>query len=177
MSLTRLNWLLSEMAAVPGRAGCHFTETFCVQARFFQPKNGERIDAMRDWIAQRALDPEIEAVLLVSLMGSSRSRRLHDWSSRWLIWKSWAPRCPQRSRAAAAQRDLPSGGGQMPRRSEMEAQDAASSLSGDIGYLDPPYNQHRLPAPTTTSGRRSCVGTVRSPTALRRRDSTHAPQV
>ena len=50
--------LLSEMAAVPGRAG-YVTETVCLQARYFQAKNGERIDAMRDWIAQRDLDPTV----------------------------------------------------------------------------------------------------------------------
>ena len=131
--------LLSEMAAVPGRAG-YFTETFCVQARFFQPKNGERIDAMRDWIARRALDPEVEAVLLVSLMEAAD----HVDSTtgvQMAYLKSWAPRAhndlelrlPNVISRPAAGKCL---------AVQMEAQDAASSLSGDIGYLDPPYNQH-----------------------------------
>ena len=33
----------------PGEPG-YFTETFCVQSRFFQPDNGARIDAIRDAI-------------------------------------------------------------------------------------------------------------------------------
>ena len=28
----------------------YFTETFCVQSQFFQPKNGMKIDAIREWI-------------------------------------------------------------------------------------------------------------------------------
>src|SRR3712207_3376897 len=40
---------IARLDALPGREG-YFTETFCRRARFFQPPNGERIDAMRDEI-------------------------------------------------------------------------------------------------------------------------------
>src|SRR5690348_11643828 len=36
---------LKRLAALPGAPG-YFTETFCVQSRFFQPQNGARIDAI-----------------------------------------------------------------------------------------------------------------------------------
>ncbi|MEW6490619.1 MAG: DNA adenine methylase, partial [Thermodesulfobacteriota bacterium] len=59
--------LVRELNALPGAPG-YFTETFCTRSRFFQPKNGARIDAIREAIAAKGLDPELEAVLLVSLM-------------------------------------------------------------------------------------------------------------
>ena len=38
---------LAYLNQLPGEAG-YFTETFCVQSRFFQPFNGERVDAIRN---------------------------------------------------------------------------------------------------------------------------------
>ena len=131
--------LLPEMAAVRGKEG-YVTETFCIKARFFQPKNGARIDAMRDWIAQRALDPEVEAVLLVSLMEAAD--RVDSTTGLQMAYlKSWAPR---------AYNDLdlriPNVISRIPAGRciayQMEAQEAAATLSGNVGYLDPPYNQH-----------------------------------
>ena len=45
----RLAQALDELNELPGAAG-YFTETFCVASRYFQPKNGARVDAMRDAI-------------------------------------------------------------------------------------------------------------------------------
>src|SRR5947209_10299687 len=42
--------LVDEFIALPGERG-YFTQTFCTDSRFFQPKNGARIDAIRDAIA------------------------------------------------------------------------------------------------------------------------------
>src|SRR5690606_38929319 len=53
--------LIDELAQVPPREG-YFTRTFCRDARFFQEKNGMRVDASRDAIARRALEPELEAI-------------------------------------------------------------------------------------------------------------------
>ena len=58
---------VAELNGLPGRPG-YFTQTFCEDARYFQPKNGARIDAIREAIAERALPPELESILLVSLM-------------------------------------------------------------------------------------------------------------
>src|SRR3954453_10640901 len=38
---------LAMLSALPGKRG-YFTRTFCEDARFFQPKNGARVDAIRD---------------------------------------------------------------------------------------------------------------------------------
>ena len=59
--------LVQEFNAIPGAAG-YFTETFCVQSRFFQPKNGARVDAVREAIVKKNLSEELESVMLVSLM-------------------------------------------------------------------------------------------------------------
>ena len=36
--------------------------------RFFQPHNGAKVDAMRDWLEAQNLDWERKAILLVALM-------------------------------------------------------------------------------------------------------------
>ncbi|MFZ4573261.1 MAG: DNA adenine methylase, partial [Phycisphaerales bacterium] len=59
--------LVAEFNALPGRAG-FITQTYCIDARYFRPENGERIDAVRDAIAAKALGPELEGVMLTSLM-------------------------------------------------------------------------------------------------------------
>ena len=43
----RIRALLAHLSSLPGRRG-YFTETFCERARFFQPHNGMRVDAIRD---------------------------------------------------------------------------------------------------------------------------------
>ncbi len=92
--------LVRELNALPGRAG-YFTETFCVQSRFFQPSNGERVDAIRDAIADKALPPELEAVLLVSLMEAA-DRVDSTTGVQMAFLKDWAPRAHRpRSRSAA----------------------------------------------------------------------------
>src|SRR3982751_4202893 len=57
---------LKRLAALPGKPG-YFTETFCEKSRFFQPKNGARVDAIRDEIERRR-GTVLFPVLLTSLM-------------------------------------------------------------------------------------------------------------
>ena len=59
--------LLKEMASIEPSSG-YFTKNFCEDARFFQPHNGAKVDAMRDWIEEQNLDWERKAILLVALM-------------------------------------------------------------------------------------------------------------
>ena len=50
--------LLAHLGTLPPRRGGYVTETFCEQARYFQPHNGMRIDAIREEIdAPRARPP------------------------------------------------------------------------------------------------------------------------
>ncbi|MFM2248617.1 MAG: hypothetical protein RL071_4692, partial [Pseudomonadota bacterium] len=59
--------LIAALNALPPRAGW-FTQTYCVDSRFFQPHNGEKVDAVREAIAGWALEPTLEAVALTALM-------------------------------------------------------------------------------------------------------------
>ena len=63
----RAERLIAELDALRGRPGW-FTETFCRRARYFQPRNGARIDAIRERIARLSLEPALEAIALTSLM-------------------------------------------------------------------------------------------------------------
>jgi adenine-specific DNA-methyltransferase len=127
--------LVRELSSVPPRAG-YFTETYCVRSKFFHPKNGERIDAMREAIAAKSLDPDVEAVLLTSLMEAA-DRVDSTTGVQMAYLKNWAPRALNDIELRVP--GILSGGG---RALCGDAIDAARTLSGDLAYLDPPYNQH-----------------------------------
>lgn len=131
--------LVREFNSLPGCAG-YFTDTFCVRSRYFQPKNGERIDAIRDAIVAKALDPELEAVMLVSLMEAAD--RVDSTTGLQMAYlKAWAPRAYNDLELRVP--DL------LPRSRHgkgqalcMDALEAANALTADVAYVDPPYNQH-----------------------------------
>lgn len=131
--------LLAELSLLRGRAG-YFTETFCVQSRFFHPSNGERVDAIREAIAALGAAPELEAVLLVSLMEAAD--RVDSTTGVHMAYlKAWAPRAlnPLQLRMPIIH-PRPAAG---PCHASMaEAAVAAAAFSGGLAYLDPPYNQH-----------------------------------
>lgn len=118
----------------------YFTETFCVKSRFFQPKNGERIDAIRGEIAARGLGPELEAVVLVSLMEAA-DRVDSTTGVQMAYLKSWSPRSFNDMELRVPE-VLPRPAAGACAGFEMDALEAARSLEGDIAYVDPPYNQH-----------------------------------
>lgn len=131
--------LIAELNALRGRPG-YFTETFCVQSRFFQPQNGERVDAIRDAIARKGLPPELEAVLLVSLMEAA-DRVDSTTGVQMAYLKEWARRShqPLQLRLPELLPCSPHGKGAA---TELDAVDAAA-CDADVAYLDPPYNQHK----------------------------------
>jgi adenine-specific DNA-methyltransferase len=131
--------LLAELRRLPGRAG-YFTQTFCVESRFFQPKNGERIDAIRARIAALALPPTLEAVLLTSLMEAA-DRVDSTTGVQMAYLKRWAPRA-HHDLALRLPELLPGSPHGPGRARQDEAIDAADE-EVDLAYLDPPYNQHR----------------------------------
>ncbi|MGA8893237.1 MAG: DNA adenine methylase [Anaeromyxobacteraceae bacterium] len=131
--------LVRELNALPGRAG-YFTETFCVQSRFFQPRNGERVDAIRDRIAALALDPELEAILLVSLMEAA-DRVDSTTGVQMAYLKKWAPRAFN-DLALRVPALLPRSGFGKGSATCLDAAEAAERLDADLVYVDPPYNQH-----------------------------------
>ena len=131
--------LIAELNALPGVPG-YFTQTFCESSRFFQPKNGARVDAIREALERKGLEPELKAVLLVSLMEAAD--RVDSTTGLQMAYlKSWAPRSfndlelrmPELMPRAVA------GPG---RAMQGEALRAAQSVEADVAYIDPPYNHH-----------------------------------
>ncbi len=94
-----LDALLAELNALPGVRG-YVTETFCEQARFFQPHNGERIDAIREHLTALA-GHRLYPVLLTALMEAAD--RVDSTTGQHMAYlKSWAPPGVQRVAAAAS---------------------------------------------------------------------------
>jgi adenine-specific DNA-methyltransferase len=128
--------LIAELARLPGRAG-YVTETFCVRSRFFHPRNGERIDAIRERIEALALEEPLRSVVLVSLMEAA-DRVDSTTGVQMAYLKGWAPRAL--GELALRVPDVLPGRG---RALQLDAADAARAVDADLVYLDPPYNQHR----------------------------------
>ncbi len=134
--LNKVRELIRYLSALPGRYG-YFTETYCVQARYFQPENGERVDAIREAIAEMSLDRDVENVLLTSLMEAAD--RVDSTTGLQMAYlKEWAPRSynPLQLRVPHV---LPGPGLALC----MDALDAAREVACDLAYVDPPYNQHK----------------------------------
>src|SRR5499426_4885378 len=122
--------LIAELERVPGRAGW-FTETFCVRSRYLQPENGARVDAIRERIAALALEPELEAIALVSLMEAA-DRVDSTTGVQMAYLKQWSARShhPLSLRVP----ELLDGLGQA---SCLDALQAARGFEADLAYLDP----------------------------------------
>lgn len=129
-ALTRLNGL-------PGRPG-YVTRTFCEQARYFQPHNGERIDAIRDALEAEYRGSPLFPILLTALMLAAD--RVDSTTGLQMAYlKRWAPRSfgeleLRRPRLLPGE-GFTVGGDAMAVVDEVDAV--------DLMYLDPPYNQHR----------------------------------
>lgn len=131
--------LLAELARLPPRTGW-FTETFAVRARYFQPKNAARIEAIRERIASLSLSPALEAVLLVSLMEAA-DRVDSTTGVQMAFLKAWAARS-EKELALRMPEVLPRAAGGRGEAHQLDAREAARTLSADVAYVDPPYNQH-----------------------------------
>ena len=131
--------LIEECNRLAGRPG-YFTQTFCEHSRFFHPKNGERVDAVREHIAALALPPELEAVMLVSLMEAA-DRVDSTTGVQMAYLKQWAARA-HNDLAMRLPAVLPRARAGKGRALALDALDAAKAVETDVAYLDPPYNQH-----------------------------------
>ncbi|HET8770701.1 MAG TPA: DNA adenine methylase [Gemmatimonadaceae bacterium] len=134
--MAALQPVLDHLNALPGRRA-FFTRTFCEDARYFQPKNGMRIDAIRAEIDEVARDGAERAVLLTALLEAAD--RVDSTTGLQMAYlKQWAPRSHRdlRLRAPAL---LP-GDGRAVREDALAFVERAERF--DVAYLDPPYNQH-----------------------------------
>jgi len=133
---SRIIPILEQLAALPPVEG-YFTRTFCREARFFQPKNGQRVDAIRAAIDDYSEgDPILRSILLTSLILAAD--RVDSTTGVHMAYlKKWAPRAHKdlELRPPAL---LP-GSGKAYQRDILEF---AAELDVDLVYLDPPYNQH-----------------------------------
>lgn len=128
---------LAELSDLPGHHG-YFTETFCVQSRYFQPKNGMRVDAIRDHLRDHYADSPLYPVLLTSLMLAA-DRVDSTTGVQMAYLKTWAARA--HNDLELRRPDLLPGTGRSVRG---DAQQLVHDLPHtDLMYLDPPYNQHR----------------------------------
>jgi len=131
--------LVAEFNRLPGSPG-YFTETFCVKSRFFQPKNGARVDRIREAIAEKGLEPDLEAVMLVSLMEAAD--RVDSTTGLQMAYlKAWALRASNDLHLRVPD-VLPRAKFGKGAAYEMDVFEAASRLEADVAYIDPPYNQH-----------------------------------
>jgi adenine-specific DNA-methyltransferase len=132
----RLARIAAELEALPGREG-YFTEAFCHRARYFQPKNGARIDAIREAIDGYELSPVERGVLLTALLEAAD--RVDSTTGLQMAYlKEWAPRSyNELSLRLPSAVDGPAG-----TVSRLDANMLAPQLDVDLVYVDPPYNQH-----------------------------------
>ncbi|MEE2768877.1 MAG: DNA adenine methylase [Actinomycetota bacterium] len=128
---------LDYLSHLPGEPG-YFTETFCVQSRFFQPFNGERIDAIRNALEAEFRMSTLFPILLTSIIEAAdrvdsttgvQMAYLKEWASR--SFNALDLRVPK----------LLPGEGKAIRGDANELVEQIGPF--DIAYLDPPYNQHR----------------------------------
>lgn len=132
--------VIDHLNQLPGRPG-YVTEVFCERARFFQPANGARIDAIRDAIAAEWAGSMLEPVLLTSLIEAAD--RVDSTTGVQMAYvKQWATRSYQPLQLRIP--ELLAGTG---RAVQGDAVALAPTLGPvDLAYLDPPYNQHRYTA-------------------------------
>lgn len=132
-----LSEALKDLSDTPGEPG-YFTQNFCLDARFFQPENGARVDAMRAKIENDYKNSELYYPLLTALiLAADRVDSTTGLQMAYL--KTWA----RRSFNNLQMRDpeLLSGAGLAVRGDALELLSTLPEV--ELAYLDPPYNQHR----------------------------------
>jgi len=133
---SRLRRLLARLDALPGRPG-YFTRAFCEQARYLQPANGARVDAIRAAIDELELDPVERGILLTALVEAA-DRVDSTVGLQMAYLKQWAPRAHNRLEL----REPPAVPGPPGTVVREDANALAPELDVDLAYVDPPYNQH-----------------------------------
>jgi len=130
---------VAHLNGLPPKPG-YVHEMFSRQARYFQPDNAARIDAVRDAIEAEHAGSPLYPILLTSLIEAAD--RVDSTTGVQMAYvKQWAPRSfnPLELRVP----ELLDGPGRAI-RGDATALAGTSALGRvDLAYLDPPYNQHR----------------------------------
>lgn len=127
---------LERLQALRGVRG-YATRTFCERARYFQPHNGMRIDAIRAGIDEIATDDATRAILLTSLLEAAD--RVDSTTGLQMAYlKRWAPRSYNDLELRVPA--LLAGPGAASRGDANELTRTMAPV--DVCYVDPPYNQH-----------------------------------
>ena len=135
--LRELAEAVASLNQLPGTAG-YFTEVFCEKARFFQVKNGKRIDAIRSAIESDYRHSWMYFPLLATLLIAA-DKVDSTTGVQMAYLKTWSRRSSLELELQVP--ELLSGGGRSIRGDAIEL--VPNLESYDLAYLDPPYNQHR----------------------------------
>ncbi len=131
-AVTRLN-------ALPGTPG-YVHDMFSRQARFFQPDNAARIDAVRNAIETEYAGSPLYPLLLTSLIEAAD--RVDSTTGVQMAYvKQWSPRSSRPMELRPP--ELLDGPGRAIRGDAVELVAGSTLPTVDLAYLDPPYNQHR----------------------------------
>ena len=137
VDLGEVREVLAMLSALPGTRG-YFTRTFCEESRFFQPRNGARVDAIRDVLESDFQRSPLFPILLTSLMLAAD--RVDSTAGVQMAYlKSWAPRAHHDLELRVP--ELLAGTGVTVRGDASRV--VAELPPTELMYLDPPYNQHR----------------------------------
>jgi adenine-specific DNA-methyltransferase len=132
--------VIEHLNGLPSEPG-YVTEVFARTARYLQPHNAARVDAIRDAIDLEWRGHPYEPILLTSLVEAAD--RVDSTTGVQMAYvKQWAPRSEQSLHLRVP--DLLAGGGHAIHGEACEV--ASGGGHFDLAYLDPPYNQHRYTA-------------------------------
>ena len=128
---------ITYLNSLPGVRG-YVTENFCEKARFFQVKNGMRIDAIRQELEDNFKSDPLYPVLLTSLMLAAD--HVDSTTGQHMAYlKNWSHRSGNDMELLVP--DLIPGTGKSVLGLAENVIDELPEV--DLLYMDPPYNQHR----------------------------------
>ena len=128
---------LRHLDSLSPKAG-YFTHVFCHESRYLHPRNGARVDAIRECLHQEYRASPLFPILLTALMLAA-DRVDSTTGVQMAYLKTWAPRALNDLELRVP--DLIPGVGVSVLGDATETVDTLPHV--DLAYLDPPYNQHR----------------------------------